>query len=253
MSVSRAVRCASIVPASCPTSRRYCATLDNAKARLHGVVFDMDGTLTVPNLDFAEMYRRCGVSMNEDILCAVSKMQPAQSADATAIIEEMEAEGARTLELMPGTVELARWLADRGVPTAIVTRNSASTLEHFLDNLWLPAGLAAFSPAISRDGEVITGGNTSTPLPPLPAKPDPAALLAITAKWGIQPGPSVLMVGDSPSNDIAFGIAAGVSTALLDTGRRYAEGGVGTNVPDYNVQNLSDLIGLLNQHYAFSS
>ena len=33
------------------------------------------------------------------------------------------------------------------------------------------------------------------------------------------------MVGDSPSNDVGFGKAAGVSTALLDTGRRTFEGG----------------------------
>ena len=28
-----------------------------ARRRLRGVIFDMDGTLTVPNHDFAEMYR----------------------------------------------------------------------------------------------------------------------------------------------------------------------------------------------------
>ena len=33
------------------------------------------------------------------------------------------------------------------------------------------------------------------------------------------------MVGDSPANDVGFGRAAGVSTALLDTGRRVREGG----------------------------
>ena len=27
---------------------------------LRGVIFDMDGTLTKPNLDFTEMYRRVG-------------------------------------------------------------------------------------------------------------------------------------------------------------------------------------------------
>jgi len=36
------------------------------KIPLRGVVFDMDGTLTVPNLDFAEMYRRAGLVMGKD-------------------------------------------------------------------------------------------------------------------------------------------------------------------------------------------
>ena len=44
---------------------------------LRGVVFDMDGTLTRPNLDFSEMYRRCGVPMSADILEAVAAMPPA--------------------------------------------------------------------------------------------------------------------------------------------------------------------------------
>ena len=35
---------------------------------------------------------------------------------------------------------------------------------------------------------------------------------------------SVAEVGDSPSNDVTFGKAAGVSTALVDTGRRHLEG-----------------------------
>ena len=36
------------------------------KIPLRGVVFDMDGTLTVPNLDFDEMYRRAGLVMGKD-------------------------------------------------------------------------------------------------------------------------------------------------------------------------------------------
>ncbi|KAJ1637043.1 hypothetical protein T492DRAFT_860750 [Pavlovales sp. CCMP2436] len=31
-------------------------------------VFDMDGTLTTPALDFGRMYERCGVAMSEDLL-----------------------------------------------------------------------------------------------------------------------------------------------------------------------------------------
>ena len=53
-----------------------------------------------------------------------------------------------------------------------------------------------------------------------------AAMHAICEQWGVSAArhQSVLMVGDSPSNDVAFGKAAGVGTALLDTGRRLAEG-----------------------------
>ena len=112
-----------------------------------------------------------------------------------------------------------------------------STVEHLHKALWTPAGLPPFSPAISRDD-------------PYPPKPDPSALLSIANTWhifskelsivilysiqtraltfedlffgyrGMPLGPHILMVGDSAKNDVSFGKAAGVSTFLLDTGRR---------------------------------
>lgn len=192
---------------------------------LRGVVFDMDGTLTVPNLDFGEMYRRAGVPKGEDILSAKWRADTT----ACAVVEEMEEEGRRTLRLMPGAAELAAWLDAHGIPVALVTRNSALTVEHFHRHVW-PASLPSMSPVISRDDS-------------WPSKPDPSAMLAICEKWGVPAGPSILMVGDSPSNDVVFGKAAGVRTALLDTGRRLTEGGK-TGDADLVVDNLSQLAAL---------
>jgi len=202
--------------------------------KLRGVVFDMDGTLTVPNLDFGEMYRRAGVPKGEDILS--SKWR--QDSRANAVVEEMELEGRRTLQLMPGAAELAAWLNAHQIPVAMVTRNSEVTVKHFHEHVW-PAGLPPLNPAISRDDVY-------------PPKPDPAAFAAIVASWGLALGPEVLMVGDSPSNDVAFGKAAGARTALLDTGRRYAEGAV-TGSPDFCVAHLALLAGHLWHEYDIDS
>ena len=177
---------------------------------LRGVVFDLDGTLTVPNLDFKVMYERCGVPQNEDILEAIEKMPDAEAAKAAAIVEEMEEEGRRTLELTPGAREFAEWLARQGIPTALVTRNTRATIDHLHATLW--KGLPPFSPAISRD-------DTYEP------KPHPAALEAILKTWEIADPAEVVMVGDSPANDVVFGKKAGVATALVDSGRRFVEGG----------------------------
>jgi phosphoglycolate phosphatase-like HAD superfamily hydrolase len=182
---------------------------------LTGAVFDMDGTISVPNLDFKEMYERCGVPMSEDLLRSIAAMPADQAAAANAVIDEMEAEGRRTLQLEKGAKELASWLAFHGVPMALVTRNSALTVDHMHAALWEPAGLPKFSPAISRDDEGI------------PPKPDPGAMAAIAEQWGIPVGEGIVMIGDSPSNDVAFGKAAGVSTALVDSGRRYVESASG--------------------------
>jgi len=178
---------------------------------LRGVIFDMDGTLTVPNLDFKEMYERCGVSRSDDLLTAIAAMPVEQAARANAVIDEMEAEGRRTLRLEPGAVELCRWLRAHSLPVALVTRNSRLSVDHLHTALCEPAGMPRFDPAISRDD----GG--------IPPKPDPTALLGIAERWALPPE-SLLMVGDSPSNDVAFGKAAGAHAALVDSGRSVEEG-----------------------------
>jgi len=115
-----------------------------ARPTLRGVVFDMDGTLTVPNLDFVEMYKRCGVPSSKDLLQEVNAMAAPEKDAAWKVIDDMEEEGRRTLQLMTGTVELAKWLGQHQIPTAIVTRNSSQTLNHFLSCLWACRSCAFF-------------------------------------------------------------------------------------------------------------
>lgn len=207
--------------------------------RLRGVVFDMDGTLTTPNLDFSEMYRRAGVPASEDLLAAVAKMPNAKRTAANAVIEEMEAEGRRTLQLEPGAFELADWLCYHKIPCALVTRNTSTSVAHFHKELWAPLNLPLLSPAISRDDAQY------------PPKPDPAALHAIASELNLDPA-EMLMVGDSLSNDVVFGKRGGCATALVDSGRLYMEEEAGKKTeasPDFRVDNLALLPHLLWEHY----
>eukprot|EP00443_Scrippsiella_acuminata_P030002 CAMPEP_0115328646 /NCGR_PEP_ID=MMETSP0270-20121206/84793_1 /TAXON_ID=71861 /ORGANISM="Scrippsiella trochoidea, Strain CCMP3099" /LENGTH=389 /DNA_ID=CAMNT_0002749185 /DNA_START=46 /DNA_END=1211 /DNA_ORIENTATION=- len=227
--------CASTQAGGEQSKRKLAASaVEQERPPLRGVVFDMDGTLTVPNLDFQELYRRAGVPKGEDILSAKWRAD----ANACAIVEDFEEEGRRTLCLMPGAAELGAWLSAHGIPTALVTRNSARTLEHFFAHIW-PASVPAFMPAISRDD-------------PWASKPDPASLVHIAKQWGVPAGDSLLMVGDSPSNDVVYGKAAGVRTALLDTGRRHSEGG-STADADFVVENLAWLAALAWRDFDISS
>lgn len=171
---------------------------------LRGVVLDMDGTLTVPNLDFAEMYRRCEVDKKDDILKVLAAMSNEEAACRYKIIEEMEDEATRTMKLMPGAPELMTWLRAHQIPTALVTRNtykSAKALETKLGPL-----------------DVIVARDTHADILP---KPHPAAMHYICDEWNISDPSTLIMIGDSPANDIAFGKGAGTSTALLDSGRQY--------------------------------
>lgn len=190
-----------------------------ALPRLRGVIFDMDGTLTVPNLDIKAMYERCNVPMSEDLLAAVSGMPPDRKAAANAVIDAMEEEGRRTLEIATGVTEMAKWLESHNIPCALVTRNTKQTVDVFFSNVWKPAGLRPFAVALSRDSTL-----------GLPPKPNPASLFHIATQWEISlPTEELVMVGDSPSNDVRFGKDAGVATVLVDSGRRHLEEGLMTN------------------------
>lgn len=202
----------------------------------------MDGTLTRPNIDFGEMYRRCGVSRNDDILAAVSSMEPGRAAEVRSIIEEVEEEGRRTLRLMPGAIELGRWLHGHGIPISLVTRNNKRTVSTLMDELWVPAGGAPFDPILSRDS-----------CKDRPPKPHPASLHDIATAWSVDlPSNELLMVGDSASHDVEFGKAAGVSTALLDSMGRYIKG-EDDGGADIVVKELWDLPRILWERFQIDS
>lgn len=61
--------------------------------RIKGVIFDMDGTLTIPVLNFLEMRTRLGLSRGVDILPTVLSMPAEERERAMKIIQEMEEEG----------------------------------------------------------------------------------------------------------------------------------------------------------------
>ena len=204
---------------------------------LRGVVFDIDGTLTVPNLDFKVMYARCGVPPAADIIEAVAAMPSAEKAAAESVIEELEEESRRTLQLMPGAKAVVKFLHQRDLPTAVVTRNTGKTIEA-VTQLLAAQGVdrqPCFEPAISR-------------LEDFAPKPDPASLFHIAKAWGVPPA-EILMIGDSPSNDVAYAKAAGAHTILLDTGRRHTEGG-STGGADFVVENLDEVPRLLREYFA---
>ena len=66
---------------------------------IKGVIFDMDGTLTLPVLDFKGIRESLGLSPGTDILTTVQQYTPEEKAKAMSIIEEYEEDGLRKLQV----------------------------------------------------------------------------------------------------------------------------------------------------------
>jgi len=184
-------------------------------ASIRGVIVDMDGTLTVPVLDFAAMRARLGIPTG-DILTTVRSWTLAEQERAFTIIDEIEEHGRRNLTLQPGAAELMAFLDSEGVQKGILTRNTHKTVTHLLTHLPFH-----FSAVVTRDFEFV--------------KPDRAPVLHICRQWGLRPA-QVLMVGDY-RDDILCGKAAGSRTCLLRNARN-AEFAV---LADHVVDALSEI------------
>ncbi|KAJ4841891.1 hypothetical protein Tsubulata_014252 [Turnera subulata] len=84
-----------------------------SKSRLRGVIFDMDGTLTVPAIDFTAMYKavlgeaeyrriRSQNPSGIDILHHIEHWPPEKQRRAYEIIVDFERQGLERLQIMPG-------------------------------------------------------------------------------------------------------------------------------------------------------
>ncbi|KMS98714.1 hypothetical protein BVRB_3g069620 [Beta vulgaris subsp. vulgaris] len=217
-------------------------TFTGTKARLRGVVFDMDGTLTVPVIDFPAMYkavlgedRYLSIKSQNpsgiDILHHIETWTPVQQQKAYEIIADFEREGLDRLQIMPGAAQLCGFLDSKKIRRGLITRNVKASVDIF----HLRFGMT-FSPALSREFR--------------PCKPDPAPLLHICSAWEVQPN-EVIMIGDSLKDDVACGKRAGAYTCLLDDTGRYdsPEFDSVDHKPDFKVSSLAEVHSLLETHF----
>ncbi|KAI1437782.1 haloacid dehalogenase-like hydrolase [Xylaria sp. CBS 124048] len=160
-----------------PSTPRRFAPLRDSAGRSHetlpslkGVIFDVDGTLCLPqNYMFAEMRSVLGISKTTDILTHISSLPTAaEQATAMAAIRAIERKAMESQEAQPGLSQLMQYLQDRGMRKAICTRNFDLPVTHLLEKF---LSGHHFAPIVTRDFR--------------PPKPDPAGLLFIARSWGL--------------------------------------------------------------------
>jgi len=198
-----------------------------------GVVFDMDGTLTVSNIDFAKMRKLTEIPKGDLFTTMEAWDDDARILKAMTTILELEADAVSTLEVMPGLVELLgylRGMRDEGVRVAVVTRNTPTSVDGFL-RLLGEGSEEYFDEIITRHHRHV--------------KPDFRLLSDLADEWRLDPR-DMLMVGDS-TEDVECGNAAGTATCLIEGGGnevssvRPPPGAI----PTFSVTGLPDLLDRL--------
>lgn len=187
---------------------------------IRAVIFDMDGTLTRPTLDFPAI--RAAVGVPEPLLENMLALPPGPDRDrAFAILDRFEEQAAEASELHDDTHEVLRFIARRGLPMGLLTRNSRRSTDRVLAKHGL-----AFQVVVTREDA--------------PAKPRPEPLWMICERLGVPPG-QALMVGDF-KYDILAGRNAGTRTALLTLGKTPSY--LQEIPPDHVLERLTDLVNL---------
>lgn len=145
--------------------------------KIRGFIFDLDGTLVSSKLNFALIRKQINCPADQDLLTFIANIEcQQQQAAALANVHKHELEDAHDAVLLPGVFELLTSLEQKGLPTAIVTRNYREAAQIKMANNQINIGTL-----ITRDDA--------------PAKPDPTALLQLASQWQI-PTQELIYVGD---------------------------------------------------------
>lgn len=183
------------------------------------MLFDMDGTLTAPMLDFPRIKAEMGIG-DRPILEALAELHGPARAAAEALLLRHEEDAATRSTLNPGCRELLDGLAARRIPSALITRNSRQSVRTVVERHGLRVDFT-----VSR--------SDARP------KPHPEALQRACEQLGVAPR-EAWMVGDG-QYDVEAGAAAGVPTVWVSHGRARAF----AEAPWRTVRNLDEVADLL--------
>lgn len=193
------------------------------------VIFDMDGTITRPYLDFARIKREIGAT-NTAILEHLASLSGEALRVAREKVTAWEREGAEASTLNPSVREVLAFLRARRIPVAILTRNTRESV-----NTVLAKHRLAFDCIVTADDDVAP-------------KPSPEPIRHIAQALGVE-GCETLMVGDFRF-DVESGRAAGATTVFLrahyapgETPRE--EGDPDDAGADFVIDHFDELLALL--------
>jgi HAD superfamily hydrolase (TIGR01509 family) len=187
--------------------------------RFRAIIFDMDGTLTVPTLDFGTIRQEIGLGPG-DLAELIAELPPDGRERAWSIIEAHEARAMHEQQLQPGAQALLQHCRRDGIRLGVVTRNAMPSVRHLCERFDLE-----FDMVVTREFPFM--------------KPHPEPVRHLLQAWQIEPRQAI-MVGDY-LHDLECGRAAGALTCFFQNPghRSYAA------EADYSVSSMEELRDLI--------
>lgn len=171
---------------------------------LKAVLFDMDGTITRPHIDWAALRQRLGVPAGVPIMEYIENLPPPRQEEANALLEAVEMEAAAEAVLNPGAAELLTQLRRDGLRLALITNNHRRAMQVVVEKFGLD-----FDLLLSREDA--------------PLKPAPDLLLLALAQFGCAAA-EACFVGDGRYDRVASEAAGVFYIHLAHDGQAPAEG-----------------------------
>jgi len=196
--------------------------------RIRGILFDFDGTLTLPGaLDFPAIKREMGCPLDTPILEYLETVPEDLKPSLVNILEAREEKAAE--ESLPniGAEKCLLALRDKGVLLGIITRNSLPSVIRALEK-FERVRLHDFAAVITRDDSL--------------PKPHPQGVHKACQRMGLSVS-ELMLVGDFRF-DVLAGYAAGACTVLLTNGKPSLMV-PGDPEPDYTVDCLEEILQLV--------
>lgn len=190
--------------------------------KIKAVIFDLDGTITEPYLDFDAIRGQIGIQQKDvTILEFIDKLPPAQRRSAHMILQKHEHEAVENSALNEHVTQTFQSLRERSISIGILTRNSRCNT------------LAVMAKHNLESDAVITREDG-------PVKPDAYGVLKLCEDFGCAVGETIV-VGDY-LHDLLCAKAAGAIAVLIKTHKDADQFSIHA---DYTISSLDQLLRII--------
>ena len=192
---------------------------------IKAVIFDLDGTITQPYLDFDAIREDMGLPKDSGpILESMLKMNPRQRRRVEEILHKHEQKAVTESTLNPGARETLESLRQAGILIGILTRN-------------LRANALVIARKHNLQFDAVFGREEG------PAKPDAFGVMQICREFGVEPAETML-VGDYLF-DLLCAKAAGAVAVLL---ANHSQADEFAEHADFCIEKISQMLQIINDN-----